>query len=152
MTPGWGGRPLRAFLSTRCGLMRRKGAAAPHAVCANHGDLLFFIVIFYRCLCETMEVNRASTRPQVAGARLKGCGSGRSRWHRGAACALGQGRPKVADRRSHCFRIVIYNDRPEAITSNRFQTLLGAKSVRFLIDFLAILYHFYYTSNRIRTV
>ena len=33
----------------------------PHSVFANRGVLLFFIVIFYRCLRETIEVDRART-------------------------------------------------------------------------------------------
>jgi hypothetical protein len=40
--------------------------------------LLFLIVIFYRCLREAIEVDRARTRPQVAGVKLKGCGYRRS--------------------------------------------------------------------------
>jgi len=90
--------------------MRWKGAAAPHAVCANRDGLLFFIVIFYRCLRETIEVDCASARPQVA-AELKGCGHERSRWRRDVRLRRDKGGAKVADRRSHCFRIVIYNDR-----------------------------------------
>ena len=50
----------------------------PHSVFANRGVVLFFIVIFYRCLRETIEVDRARTRPQVAGVELKGCGHARS--------------------------------------------------------------------------
>ena len=65
------------------GLMRgpdviKKVAAAPHSVSANRGVLLFFIVIFYRCLRETIEVDCARTRPQVAGAEPNGCGHARS--------------------------------------------------------------------------
>src|SRR5262249_16482882 len=86
--------------------MRWKGAAAPPAVSANRGVLLFFIVIFCRCLRGTIELDCSRARPQVAGAGLKRCEQGRSRWHRGAACTLGQGRPKVADRRSHCFGLL----------------------------------------------
>ena len=105
MRPGW--ETAAGFLSARCGLMRWKGAAAPHAVSANRGVLLFFIVIFCRCLRETIEIDCSRARPQVAGAGLKSCEHGRSRWHRGAACTLGQGRPKVADRRSHCFGLLL---------------------------------------------
>jgi len=86
-------------------------AAAPHSIFANRGVLLFFIVIFYRCLRKTIEVDRARARPQVAGVELKGCGHARSCWRRDAACAPGRGRPKVADRRVSCFRPVIYSDR-----------------------------------------
>src|SRR5262249_43415324 len=88
-----------------------KVAAAPHSACANRSVLLFFIVIFYRSLREAIEVDCARTRLPVAAAELKGCGHARSCWRRSAACAPGQGRPKVADRRSHCFFIVIYNER-----------------------------------------
>jgi hypothetical protein len=75
--------------------MRWKSAAAPRSVSANRGGLLFFIVIFYQCLRETIEIDGARARPQVAGAELKACGHARSRWHRGAACALGQEDPKL---------------------------------------------------------
>src|SRR5215813_15421784 len=97
MTPGWGGRPLRAFLSTRCGLMRSKGAAAPHAVCANRGGLLFFIVIFYRCLCETMSQSRFHT-PSGCRSAAKGL------WTTGEVDGTGA-RPALSDKGDPKLRI-----------------------------------------------
>src|SRR5262249_60989672 len=79
--------------------MRWKGAAAPHSVCANCGGLLFFIVIFYRCLRETIEIDCAPARPQVAEAGLKGCGRRRSRWRRGGGLRRDKGEQKAAARR-----------------------------------------------------
>jgi hypothetical protein len=75
-----------ARVGDRCGLFCRLGPDAlekwqpcrTHSVFANRGVLLFFIVIFYRYLREAIEVDRARTRPQVAGAELKGCGHARS--------------------------------------------------------------------------
>src|SRR5262249_59572496 len=91
--------------------MRWKGAAAPHSVCGNCGGLLFFIVIFYRCLRETIEIDCAPARPQVAAAGLKGCGRRRSRWRRGGGPRRDQGNPKVAARRSPFSFSVIFNGR-----------------------------------------
>jgi len=45
--------------------MHWKVSAALRSVCANRGGLLFFIVIFYRCLRETIELDYARTRPPV---------------------------------------------------------------------------------------